>query len=181
MGGEGDDRGWDGWMASATRWTWVWARSGSWWWTGRPGVLQSIGSQRVRYDWATELNWTDLIIPYPFPNSSGCFRDFPFSTMNSVKGLKMNGFTYILYILYTIRSLHVVFKGLYRKSYESIKFAWDSIISLFRIIHMIRWFFVFVFWKGYFLLFIWLPLVLVVACRILVTSCALFPYCAWTL
>ena len=56
-GGEGDDRGWDGWMASLTRWTWVWVNSGSWWWTGRPGVLQSMGSQRVRHDWVTELNW----------------------------------------------------------------------------------------------------------------------------
>ena len=55
--GEGEDRGWDGWMASPTQWTWVWVTSGSWWWTGRPGVLQSIGSQRVRHDWATELNW----------------------------------------------------------------------------------------------------------------------------
>ena len=58
-GAEGDDRGWDGWMASPTKWTWVWASSGSWWWTGKPGVLQSMGSQRVRYDWATELNWWD--------------------------------------------------------------------------------------------------------------------------
>ena len=56
-GGEGDDRGWDGWMASPTQWTWVWVNSGSWWWTGRPGMLQSKGSQRVRHDWATELNW----------------------------------------------------------------------------------------------------------------------------
>ena len=56
-GGEGDDRGWDGWMASLTRWTWVWVNSRSWWWTGRPGVLWFMGSQRVRYDWATELNW----------------------------------------------------------------------------------------------------------------------------
>ena len=56
-GGEGDDRGWDGWMASPTQWTWVWVDSRSWWWTGRPGVLQSMGSQRVGHDWATELNW----------------------------------------------------------------------------------------------------------------------------
>ena len=58
-GGEGDDRGWDGWMASPTQWTWVWVNFGSWWWTGRPGVLQSMVSQRavrVRHDWATELN-----------------------------------------------------------------------------------------------------------------------------
>ena len=54
--GEGDDRGWDGWMASPTWWTWVWVNSGSWWWTGRPGVLQSMESLRVRHDWETELN-----------------------------------------------------------------------------------------------------------------------------
>ena len=56
VGGEGDDRGWDGWMASLTQWTWVRVNSKSWWWTGRPGVLQSMGSQRVGHDWATELN-----------------------------------------------------------------------------------------------------------------------------
>ena len=55
VGGEADDRGWDGWMASPTQWTWVWVNSGSWWWTGRPGVLQSMGSQGVRHNWATEL------------------------------------------------------------------------------------------------------------------------------
>ena len=58
-GGDGDDRGWDGWMVSPTQWTWVWVNSGSWWWTGRPGVLRFMGSQRVRHDWATELNWTE--------------------------------------------------------------------------------------------------------------------------
>jgi len=58
-GGEGDDRGWDGWMASLTRWTWVWVNSVSLWWTGRPGVLQFMGSQRVRHVWVTELNWTE--------------------------------------------------------------------------------------------------------------------------
>ena len=56
-GGEGEDRGWDGWMASPTRWTWVWVNSGSWWWTGRPDVLQFMGSQRIGHDWVTELNW----------------------------------------------------------------------------------------------------------------------------
>ena len=56
-GGEGDNRGWDGWMASLTQWTWVWGSSGSWQWTGKPDVLQSMGSQRVEQDWATELNW----------------------------------------------------------------------------------------------------------------------------
>ena len=53
----GDNRGWDGWMASLTQWTWLWVNSGSWWWTGRPGMLQSTRSQRVGNDWSTELNW----------------------------------------------------------------------------------------------------------------------------
>ena len=56
----GDDRGWDGWVASLTQWTWVWVDSRSWWWTGKPGVLQFMGLQRVRLDWVTELNWTDI-------------------------------------------------------------------------------------------------------------------------
>ena len=58
-GGEGDDRGWDGWMASPTRWTWAWVDSRSWCWTGRPDVLQVMGSQGVRHNWATKLNWTE--------------------------------------------------------------------------------------------------------------------------
>ena len=58
-GGEGDDRGWDGWMASLTLWTWVWVDSGSWWWRGRPGMLRFMGSQRVRHYSVTEGNWTD--------------------------------------------------------------------------------------------------------------------------
>ena len=56
-GGEGDDRGWDGWMASLTWGTWVWVNSGCWWWTGRPGVLWFMGSQRVGHKWVIELNW----------------------------------------------------------------------------------------------------------------------------
>ena len=55
VGGKGDDRGWDGGMESPTQWTWVWVNSGSWWWTRRPGVLQSMGSLRVGHDWGTEL------------------------------------------------------------------------------------------------------------------------------
>ena len=51
----------DGWMASPTQWTWVWVNSGSWWCTGRPGVLRFMGFQRVGYNWATELNWTEMI------------------------------------------------------------------------------------------------------------------------
>ena len=59
-GGEGDNKRWDGWMTSPTQWTWVWVNSRSWWWTGRPGVLWFMGSQRVGHDWVTELNWTEL-------------------------------------------------------------------------------------------------------------------------
>ena len=62
-GGEGDDRGWDGWMASPTRWTWLWVNSGSWWWTGRPGVLWFMGLQRVGHDWVTELtDWLKILL-----------------------------------------------------------------------------------------------------------------------
>ena len=59
----GDDRGWDGWMALPTQWTWVWVNSRSWQWTGRPGMLQPMRSQRVGHDWVTELNWR-LLIPF---------------------------------------------------------------------------------------------------------------------
>ena len=58
-GREGDDRGWDGWMASPTQWAWVWVNSAHWWWTGRPGMLRFMGSQRAGHDWVTELNWTE--------------------------------------------------------------------------------------------------------------------------
>ena len=63
LGGIGGRRrrgwGWDGWMASPTQCTYVWVNSGSWWWTGKPGLLQSRGLQRVGHDWVTELNWTN--------------------------------------------------------------------------------------------------------------------------
>ena len=65
-GGKGDDRGWDGWMASLTWCTWVWVNSGSWWWTGRTGVLWFMGLQRVRHDWVTELNWMISDVKYLF-------------------------------------------------------------------------------------------------------------------
>ena len=69
VGGGGDDRGWDVWMTSPTGWTWVWVSSRSWWWAGMSGMLQSMGSQKVRHNWVTELNWieyTFLITPtYP--------------------------------------------------------------------------------------------------------------------
>ena len=60
VGGEGNDSGWDGWMSPPMQWTWVWVGFGSWWWTEKPGMLQSMGLQRVRHDWVTEMNWTEL-------------------------------------------------------------------------------------------------------------------------
>ena len=66
--GEGDDRGWDSWMASPTQWTWVWVSSGSWWWTGKPSVLQSMASQRAGDDWATELKRTTSWKSFGSPN-----------------------------------------------------------------------------------------------------------------
>ena len=82
--GEGDDRGWNDRMASPTQWTWVRANSGSWWWTGRPGVLQSMGSQRVRHNRATELNWETIsfhsqhgkIYSFNYMCISGNYEDF---------------------------------------------------------------------------------------------------------
>ena len=71
-GGDRDNRGWDGWMATRTRWTWVWVNSGSRWWTGRPGMLRFMVSQRVGHDWVTELNWilsVEWISTWPWDHS----------------------------------------------------------------------------------------------------------------
>ena len=75
-GGEGDDRGWDGWMVSLIQWTWVWVNPGNWWWTGRPGMLQSMGLQSVRHDWVTELNWR-YFLGFPTSKLSGMFFHWP--------------------------------------------------------------------------------------------------------
>ena len=71
-GSEGDSRGGDGWMASPTQWTWVWASSRNWWWTGKPGVLHSMGSQRVRHGWVTEQNWHIHIYKRAFTHMCAC-------------------------------------------------------------------------------------------------------------
>ena len=81
-GEEGDDRGWGGWMASPTRWTWVWVNSGRWWWTGRPGVLQFMGSQRVWHDWVTELDWTEASFSITI---SGCSRIYSIFNQSTFK------------------------------------------------------------------------------------------------
>ena len=80
-GGEGDDRGWAGWMPSPTQWTWVGESSRSWWWIGKPGVLQSMGLQRVGHDWGTELNWKLKIRTKIFQS---IFRDY----MNNIEIMK---------------------------------------------------------------------------------------------
>ena len=76
-----DNRGWDSRMASPTQWTWVWVNSGSWWWTGRPGLLQSMGLQRVRHDWVTELNWTEGLAQKPSSQITlrSCFGEAGYS------------------------------------------------------------------------------------------------------
>ena len=76
-GGKGDDRGWDGWMASPIQWTWVWVNSRSWWWTGRPGILQSMGSQRVGQYWATELNCYENWCTNTYVSAFHLFRHGP--------------------------------------------------------------------------------------------------------
>ena len=80
VGGEGDYRGWDGWMASSTQWTWVWVNSGSWWWTGKPGVLQSMGSQRVGHNWVTELNCCFIIQKWYY--QLGIWKRMPLSLIS---------------------------------------------------------------------------------------------------
>ena len=89
-GGEGDDSGWDGWMASLSRYTWVRGSSGSWWWTGKPGVLQSMGSQRVGHEWATELNWTD----------GTRYHDLSFLMLSFKPALSLSSFTFIKRFLF---------------------------------------------------------------------------------
>ena len=83
-GGEGDNRGWDGWKASRTQWTWVWIDSGSWWWTGRPGMLRFMGSQRVGHYCVTELNWTESVLCQFYYRTQGLQHTTLLTTQGSV-------------------------------------------------------------------------------------------------
>ena len=94
-GSRGDNRGWDVWMASLTQWTWVWVNSGSWWWTGRHGTLQSVRLQRVGHDWATELNRKNEEIGLNFSKWENLFRwnqvSFIINTPNSPRIIHVLG------------------------------------------------------------------------------------------
>ena len=93
VGREGDDKGWDGWMASLTRWTWVWVSSGSWQWTGKPGVLWSMGSQRVGHDWPTELNWNEdyIFLKFRFLQTNAALECI-FTLKNSLRKYSLSQF-----------------------------------------------------------------------------------------
>ena len=115
VGGEGDDRGWDGWMASPIQWMWIWIISGSWWWTGRPGVLQSVGLQTVGHDWATELNWDHLghLIVFSF-NSSKNKWVFCLSVKSSTRTLRI----YLIWFWSEIElHLNIYFKSFLRQHF----------------------------------------------------------------
>ena len=88
-GRKDDDREWDGWMASPTQRTWVWASFRSWWWTGQTAMLQSMGSQRVRHDWVTELNWRGPGQPSPRLNNIPSFTRQTALTGNQTYSLMM--------------------------------------------------------------------------------------------
>ena len=117
--GEGDDRGWDGWMASPTRWTWFWVNSGSWWWTGRPGVLQFMGLQKVGHDWATELNWyqkkLNLDTELHFTKSDSKFTIHLYVKHKTIKLLENNTEENLHDLEFGNRFLHTISKALFWK------------------------------------------------------------------
>jgi len=119
--GEGDDRGWDGWMASLTRWTWVCVNSGSWWWTGRPGVLRFMGSQRVGHDWVTELKWPDSVL---YAATGNWFHVWLFATPIdcSLPGSSIHG-------IFQARILEWVAISFSRGSSQSRDWTWVSRIA----------------------------------------------------
>ena len=111
-GGEGDNRGWDGWMASPTQWTWAWVNSGSWWWTGRPHVLRSMESQRVRHDWETELNrkWSSyygcslLLLSFNLCTLSRSFKISWEASLEVLIKMERNGWIWKIFISETVRT-----------------------------------------------------------------------------
>ena len=113
-GGEGEDRGWDSWMASPTQCTWIWVGSGSWWWIGKPGMLQSMGSQRIRHYWRTELNWRPpqiTILPYCFSFSLEWFCSLPPVQYCGPLVPSSSGTVYKFESLESVSQLHCIFIG----------------------------------------------------------------------
>ena len=106
-GGEGDDRGWDGWMASPTQWPWFRASFQSWWWTGKPGMLQSMGWQRVGHNWVTELNWTATA---PSTKASSSVDTFLQATILIVLFFSLSEIDYI-WITFKFNALISIFEG----------------------------------------------------------------------
>ena len=104
-GGEGDDRGWDGWMASLAWWTQVWMNFRSWWWTGKPGELPFMGLQRVGLDWVTELNWNKiLMLCYQFLNTRLLATEWNTNTEEWFESLFLTLASYSCFILYPLHS-----------------------------------------------------------------------------
>jgi len=111
-GGKGDNRGWDGWMASSARWTWVWVDSRSWWWTGRPGVLRFMGLQRVGHDWVTELiSNAKHVFTYSLAVCMCSLGKCPFKSSGTiVRGfLLLSSFIFWILIPYQIQTLQIFF------------------------------------------------------------------------
>ena len=102
VGGKEDERGWDGWISSPTQWTWVWVGPGRWWWTGKPGMLQSMGFQRFRQDWATELNshWIEFLFNWNLPRSQAFAK-------NAIIFLPPR--LYSLHVFYILDNLKILF------------------------------------------------------------------------
>ena len=139
--GEGNDRGWDGWMASLTQWTWVWVNSRSWWWTGRPGLLQSMGLQRVGQDWVAELNWTEQWMAATKMN--GCHKNTVCeSCIASVRvcvscsvvsnSLWIHGLcppVFSVYGIFQARVLEWVAMSFFRGSFQPRDGTWVSVIA----------------------------------------------------
>ena len=123
------DREWDGWMASPTQWTWVWVNSGNWRWTGRPGMLLSMGSQRVRHNWATQLNWiyhSFFFWKHCFPYQ-GWFVEITFISTNSIQSIpttnsRKNDASFPL--SYPVQPSPVNFN--WAKSSQSFNWGWTS-------------------------------------------------------
>ena len=106
-GEEGDNRGWDGWMASPTRWTWVWASSRSCWWTRKTGVLQSMGSQRVWHDWATELNFFIVQLLHPYMTTGKTIALTRWTFVSKVMSLLFNMLSRLV-IAFLLRSKYLL-------------------------------------------------------------------------